>query len=119
MSNNWNGGSYWIRPEKRLAIYARDGLACVYCGAEDRLSLDHIQPRELGGTHHETNLVTACISCNSARRDMGLRPWFAILRDKGIDTSKLSRKIKVLTARPLDRKLGKAMLAARKPGVVA
>ena len=25
-------GSKWIRPEKRMAIYLRDGLACVYCG---------------------------------------------------------------------------------------
>lgn len=26
-------GSKWIRPEKRLAIYHRDGFACIYCGA--------------------------------------------------------------------------------------
>lgn len=107
-------GSKWIRPEKRLGIYARDGLACVYCGDEDKLSLDHLVPRELGGTHHADNLVTSCISCNSARRDIGMRPWFAMLRDKGVDTAKLSRKIKVLTARPVDMALGKTMLAARK-----
>ncbi|KKK72946.1 hypothetical protein LCGC14_2898780, partial [marine sediment metagenome] len=28
-----NQGMNWIRPEKRLAIYLRDGLACCYCGA--------------------------------------------------------------------------------------
>jgi 5-methylcytosine-specific restriction endonuclease McrA len=26
-------GMNWIRPEKRLAIYLRDGLACCYCAA--------------------------------------------------------------------------------------
>ena len=25
-------GRNWIRPEKRRALYLRDGLACVYCG---------------------------------------------------------------------------------------
>src|SRR5438128_11454104 len=27
-----NQGMNWIRPEKRLALYLRDGLACCYCG---------------------------------------------------------------------------------------
>ena len=28
-----NQGSKWIRKSTRLAIYYRDGLCCVYCGA--------------------------------------------------------------------------------------
>lgn len=65
-------GSKWIRKEKRLAIYLRDGLACVYCGRglEDvQLTLDHVIPRSQGGLHEATNLVTACTACNSARHD--------------------------------------------------
>lgn len=107
-------GSKWIRPEKRLAIYARDGFACVYCGDEDRLSLDHLQPRELGGSHEASNLVACCVSCNSARQDSPQRAWFATLRDRGIDTSKLSAKIARLTRKPLDMATGRALLAARK-----
>ena len=111
-------GSKWIRPERRMAIYARDGFACTFCGetADEgvALSLDHVLPREMGGGHESTNLVTACVSCNSAKRDLSMRAWFAVLRDKGIDTTKMSVKIKKATARAVDIKLGKALVAARR-----
>jgi 5-methylcytosine-specific restriction endonuclease McrA len=110
-------GSKWIRPEKRLAIYARDGFACVFCGADEGeclLTLDHVLPRELGGTHEATNLITACLSCNSSKRDVTMREWFRILRDKGIDTVKLSGRIRVHVARKIDVQLGKKLLANRK-----
>jgi hypothetical protein len=107
-------GSKWIRPAKRLAIYARDGFACVYCGSEDRLSLDHLTPREIGGTHHATNLVTSCVSCNSARRDLPMRGWLAMLRDNGVDTDGMAKKIRKLSTAPVDIALGKSLLAARK-----
>lgn len=67
---NWQGMN-WIRKDKRLAIYLRDGLACVYCGSgiEDsiQLSLDHVVPVEHGGENGEENLVTACRKCNQVR----------------------------------------------------
>jgi 5-methylcytosine-specific restriction endonuclease McrA len=70
-------GSKWIRREKRLAIYLRDGLACCYCGAtlEDgaELSLDHIRPYSKGGSNEASNLVTCCKRCNSARGNRPLR----------------------------------------------
>lgn len=66
-------GRNWLRPEKRLAIYLRDGLACAYCGEgiEDgaELSLDHLRPHSQGGGNEAGNLVTACRRCNSARGD--------------------------------------------------
>lgn len=71
-----NGGS-WIQPDLREAIYRRDGRTCVYCGAvEDgaiQLTLDHKTPpsRYKGKfyANHPTNLVTACLSCNSSKGD--------------------------------------------------
>lgn len=73
-------GMNWIRQEKRLAIYLRDGCACGWCGAkaEDgaQLTLDHIVPYVKGGSHHEANLVTSCHRCNSARGKRSL-PAFA------------------------------------------
>ncbi len=111
-------GSKWIRPEKRLAIYARDGWACVYCGATAeegvQLSLDHLQPRELGGSHDAANLATSCVSCNAARQDKPMREWLAALRDKGRDTAGLAARIRRLTARKLDLAAAKQVLAARK-----
>lgn len=47
LRRKWHGGK-WIRVERRLGIYLRDGLACVWCGAsveQDgvQLSLDHLK----------------------------------------------------------------------------
>ena len=71
-SENWSGMN-WIRQEKRLAIYLRDGCACMYCGAtiEDgaKLTLDHVSPHSHGGSNSERNLVCCCARCNSVRQD--------------------------------------------------
>lgn len=107
-------GSKWIRPEKRLAIYARDGHACVYCGAEDHLTLDHVTPRELGGGHEAGNLVTACLHCNSARQDLPLRAWLQTLRDEGVNTDGMAARIRRQTRTELDMAAGRKALAARR-----
>ncbi len=69
-------GGKWIRPDKRLAIYLRDGLACVWCGwaIEDgeRLSLDHITPHSKGGSNGADNLIACCLRCNSSRQDRSI-----------------------------------------------
>lgn len=68
----------WIRVEKRLAIYLRDSFRCVYCqrdlhGADPRdVALDHVKAKVDGGSNSETNLVTACRSCNCSRQDKSL-----------------------------------------------
>lgn len=75
---NGNGGSKWIRKERRLAIYLRDNFLCLYClrnlhGSDPRdITLDHIKPGHFAGNHHESNLVTCCRSCNSRRQDTPL-----------------------------------------------
>jgi len=56
-----------IPREIRLAVYARDGYACVFCGATEPLSLDHIWPWSLGGSDEPENLQTLCIPCNSKK----------------------------------------------------
>lgn len=66
----WQGMN-WCRPSTRLAIYLRDGLACVWCGSEVEagtvLTLDHLRPHSDGGDNRPTNLVTACKPCNDSR----------------------------------------------------
>jgi 5-methylcytosine-specific restriction endonuclease McrA len=68
----------WIRAESRLAIYLRDGMACVYCladlhGADPRdITLDHLVAKVDGGSNKPENLVTACRSCNCSRQDTPL-----------------------------------------------
>ena len=51
----------------REAVFERDGKKCVRCESEDDLSVDHIFPQCIGGTHSYTNLRTLCRRCNSAR----------------------------------------------------
>lgn len=76
-SGNVNGMK-WIRPEKRLAIYLRDGFCCGYCGKDlhrakkGQCSLDHLTPRSKNGHNGATNLINACLKCNIAR---GTTPW--------------------------------------------
>lgn len=70
-TRNWQGMN-WIRQEKRLAIYLRDGCACAWCGAkvEDestKLTLDHVIPHCDGGSNDASNLVTCCKRCNESR----------------------------------------------------
>jgi len=50
----------------REQIIRRDGC-CQMCGTEERLSVDHIVPRTLGGDDNPSNLQVLCSSCNSAK----------------------------------------------------
>lgn len=101
-------GSKWIRPEKRLAIYIRDGFSCAYCGSDlrgrgpEELNLDHLKPRSAGGSNSECNLVTACKSCNSSRGARSLRQF--------APGGSLDR-IRRLVRRKLNLTLAKAILA--------
>lgn len=111
---SWAGGS-WIRGAKRWAIYARDNVQCVYCGAgytgPASLTLDHVTCRIAGGTNHESNLVTACHTCNSTRSDLTLD---AFARRSGLDAGSLRVKIATQTAKALDKAQGQALYAAAK-----
>lgn len=51
----------------RNLIYKRDGYSCAYCGAKERLTIDHIHPTSRGGEDTWENLVTACCKCNSLK----------------------------------------------------
>jgi len=51
----------------RNLIYKRDGYTCAYCGAKERLTIDHIHPTSRGGQDTWENLVTACCKCNSLK----------------------------------------------------
>ena len=92
-------GSKWIRPAKRQAIYDRDGHCCVYCERSIytdvvMLTLDHVTPRSVGGDNAHTNLVTACRSCNSARRDLPVGAFALTLADQGVDPKSVARRVR-------------------------
>lgn len=65
---------YWgvnVQPALRDTVLARDGHKCVRCGTSEDLTVDHIFPRSIGGTHALKNLRTLCRKCNSARPVQG------------------------------------------------
>lgn len=51
----------------RRNVLRRDGHRCQYCGATDRLTLDHVLPRSRGGPDTWENLVAACVPCNNRK----------------------------------------------------
>lgn len=97
----------WIHKVKRLAIYLRDGFTCVYCQRDlhqadpFEVTLDHLLPRSLGGTHEPTNLVTACRSCNSSRQAKDWQLW---------GTRQAQGRIKRLRNRKLPLALASALI---------
>ncbi len=112
----------FITPEKRLAIYIRDGFTCCYCGKDlknahrDDINLDHlvcakrdkrknfsVKKLENGlSVNHETNLVTACMLCNKRR---GMKSWKDYATGGAID--RINKQI----AQPLNIALAKAIFA--------
>lgn len=42
---------------------------CAYCGADGRLTRDHVQPLSRAGEHTASNIVPACKPCNRAKGD--------------------------------------------------
>ena len=72
----------WIRPTTRFALYHRDGFECAYCGSQvtiNQAELDHVRPRQNGGSNKHQNLVTSCPSCNRAKGTKSLSEFAAIV----------------------------------------
>jgi len=120
--NPSNNGGKWIRPDKRLAIYLRDGFCCVYCGRDlvnhpGELTLDHVSPCN----HNEKpdnrarNLVTCCKRCNSSKQDLKVSDFIRVLIGWGVDCSEVIPRIRRNTRRSLKkyRKEAKQILANR------
>lgn len=120
-NGNWQGMN-WIRQEKRLAIYLRDGLACAYCGhaVEDgaSLSLDHVKPHSKGGDNHESNLVTCCERCNKSRGNRAVRTFcraVAEYLDHGVEAADIESHVRACIRRDLKthRSEAKEMISRR------
>jgi len=113
-------GMNWIRKEKRLAIYLRDGLACCYCGQsiEDgaKLTLDHLKPYSKGGSNDATNLVTCCALCNSKRGNRTVKAFAAGVAHyagQATEAVRILAFIKTTTRRTLDIDAANELIAAR------
>lgn len=117
-ARNGEQGMNWCRLSTRLAIYHRDGFACVYCGTGAEgighgITLDHVVANELGGSNDPSNLVTCCRSCNSSKQDLPQRKWLANLRKRGMDAATIGARVRRQVKRPLDRAEGRRLAALR------
>jgi 5-methylcytosine-specific restriction endonuclease McrA len=62
-----NGGSFTI--QEWYEILDKYGHKCLRCGRSDvKLTIDHIKPIALGGTHTADNIQPLCSSCNSSKQ---------------------------------------------------
>jgi 5-methylcytosine-specific restriction endonuclease McrA len=48
---------------------------CFYCGSAEQLTVDHVIAIARGGRDSIGNLVSACKSCNSQKRDLTIMEW--------------------------------------------
>lgn len=56
----------------KMRVMKRDRFQCTYCGApgtDAELEVDHIIAVSIGGSHHMSNLTTACRACNQKKGD--------------------------------------------------
>lgn len=74
--------SFKIRPAQltNTALFRRDDYRCQYCGrhrdqlkGRNKLTRDHINPRDRGGKDSWDNVVTACASCNHRKDNKTLQ----------------------------------------------
>ena len=49
---------------------------CIYCGANEKLTTEHILPKSCGGPDIPDNAIRICQSCNSKKGGKRLYEWF-------------------------------------------
>jgi len=54
---------------------------CVFCGSREELQMDHLIPRNRGGSDSADNMVWSCRACNISRGEKGIFEWLG-LKDK-------------------------------------
>lgn len=71
------------------------GHRCNYCGAIEKLSIDHILPKTLGGPESADNFVYACQSCNSSKGKKDLIEWM-VSRNQFLPLMLIRRYLKLV-----------------------
>jgi len=72
--NNFDDRPYFIpqsadKKRAEISVYCI-GHPCVYCGESPASCWDHMIPFCWGGSNEQSNMVPACLSCNSKKNDL-------------------------------------------------
>ncbi|MFD9411574.1 HNH endonuclease [Streptomyces sp. NPDC059989] len=59
----------------RDCVLNANGEGCTYCLWVNAAAVDHLVPLDEGGRDDVTNLVPACRSCNSSKRNRSVGQW--------------------------------------------
>ena len=67
--------------EFKRQVYERDNYECQYCGlklehGDNRLTVDHVIPRRLGGSVLPKNMVCSCRKCNEQKAHRTYKEYF-------------------------------------------
>jgi hypothetical protein len=76
------------RRRQMLAVIARDGSECVWCGLglaydHPKATLDHVRPQSKDGSDKIGNLLLACDDCNYARKNRSAGQWLQLCLKQG------------------------------------
>jgi 5-methylcytosine-specific restriction endonuclease McrA len=50
-------------------------VCCAYCGRPCKATVDHVVPISRGGRDEAANVLPACKTCNSSKRDLLVTEW--------------------------------------------
>jgi hypothetical protein len=118
----------WFGRQKRVAIYLRDGLACVWCGEAveeafgSGLTLDHLVPHSRctdAARRDPCNLMTSCRRCNSSRGDRSVKAFARVVAaylNHGADPAVIEAHVRACARRPLPTAEARAAMARRAAG---
>ncbi|MFQ5895501.1 MAG: HNH endonuclease [Nitrospinota bacterium] len=69
---------------------------CVFCGVLENLQVDHLIPRNRGGSDSTDNMVWSCPSCNASRKDQGIFQWLGLKGKDNIHRLVAGKYLKLL-----------------------
>ena len=86
----WSGSiREWVR-ERELPN------ACIYCGASEGLSTDHLIPKSRRGPDIPDNAVVSCMACNSSKGARGVYEWYHLERKDEVPRVAEGKYLKLL-----------------------
>lgn len=71
-----HGGESELTEEEWETSVAYFGNRCAYCNSSGKLSKDHLDPLKNGGMLTFSNVIPACSSCNSSKKDHQWLAWY-------------------------------------------